>query len=334
MVSNWEPGTFYGQGSVVNYEGSQYKIIQPHSSQSDWTPPVTPALWGKIPGGGHCDNQNPGYNQGYQQTGYQQQQPYQQPQQQQWQPPAPGPENAYAGGQHPDQKIHIKPEEQKQNWYDLDDKRKQELKIGGGLLAGAAALGAGMFAYKQHEKNEEEKNSLAWGLQNWLAEARNRADDFQRNGPRGPATWVLTQGRSIPPHAIVVGKEKSWTLYISRAFQDSGIQLGKASDVFKKGAVIGYKNDEIHLDSYEILVGDMRGLTWVSMHGRFNHNALNGKRPVEGGRENDGTPLYIAKAPHKGAEHPGKASEKLEGAFIPYDGTEKCVKDYQVLCYL
>jgi len=314
----WEPGTYYALGDVVEYEGHQYKIIQAHTSQSDWTPPLTAALWGRMHDGG---DQNPGY----QQTAY--------APPQQWQPPAPAPQNAY-GGQHPDQKVDIQPVEQTQHWYDLDEKRKQELKIGGGLLAGAAALGAGLFAYKQHEKHDDEKDALAWSLQNWLREAHTRTDDFHRNGPRGPATWVLTQGRSIPPHAIVVGQEKSWTLYIARSFQDGAILIGKASEDFKKGAVVGYRNDEIHVDTYEVLVGDMRGLTWVSMNGHFNFNGLGGKRPVEGGRENDGTPLYIAKAPHNGAEHPGKASEKLDGAYIPYGGEEKCVRNYQVLCYL
>lgn len=56
----------------------------------------------------------------------------------------------------------------------------------------------------------------------------------------------------------------------------------------------------------------MNGLRWVDASGRLNVSSL-GFRPVEGGREADGTPLYIAEAPHNGAVHPGKASEKLDG---------------------
>ena len=65
MVAEWEPGTQYNIGDVVFYQGlldlcalsepwltmrtgHQYKIIQPHRSQSDWTPDVTPALWGRM----------------------------------------------------------------------------------------------------------------------------------------------------------------------------------------------------------------------------------------------------------------------------------------------
>lgn len=68
----------------------------------------------------------------------------------------------------------------------------------------------------------------------------------------------------------------------------------------------------MQLDTYEILIGDMRGLKWVDASGKLNLQALNA-RPVEGGREANGTPLYIAQAPYKGAVHPGKCSEKLDG---------------------
>lgn len=68
----------------------------------------------------------------------------------------------------------------------------------------------------------------------------------------------------------------------------------------------------------------MRGLVWVNTHGKLNLASL-GKRPVEGGRENDGTPLFVAKAPYKGAVHPGKASEKL-------DGKSACIDCVQTVC--
>lgn len=41
----WSVGKSYATGDRVQYEGTLYKCIQAHTSQADWTPPVTPALW-------------------------------------------------------------------------------------------------------------------------------------------------------------------------------------------------------------------------------------------------------------------------------------------------
>jgi hypothetical protein len=56
----------------------------------------------------------------------------------------------------------------------------------------------------------------------------------------------------------------------------------------------------------------MSALRWVPAHGKLNIASL-GFKPVEGGREDDGSPLYVAQALYKGVVHPGKASEKLDG---------------------
>ncbi|CAK5281425.1 unnamed protein product [Mycena citricolor] len=320
----WEPGVYYESGSVVEYEGHRYRIIQPHTSQSDWTPPVTQALWGRLQDGDHGgehrqheehrhhEEEHRHHEEEHRQQNYGGEYRHDE-KQSSFQAPPDG------------QEVQIHHEEREKHWYDLDDKRKQELEVGGGLLAGAALLAGGYAAWKGHEKSQEEENAHKWSLQNWVHDAEVRAEKFRNYGPQSPATWVLNRGKNIPQGAIAVGQEHSWTLYICRAYHEGGILIGKASDAFKKGAVIGYRHEEVHLDIYEILLGDMNGLRWVPAQGRLNVASL-GFRPVEGGKEASGTPLYIAEAPYNGAVHPGKASEDLDGAYIPYDGTEKCVK--------
>ncbi|KAJ4000040.1 carbohydrate-binding module family 12 protein [Lentinula boryana] len=308
----WEPGTAYKPGDVVQYEGHRYKIVIPHTSQSDWAPSVTPNLWGRL--SDEDQGQWGGYQEHHQQPATYQPAPEYHP------PPPEG------------QKVDIPQEERKKHWYDLDDHRKKELEIGGGLLGAIGAAAAGYYVYKHHEKNEEEKKADSWALQNWLHDAEARLRDYQKNGPRSPAQWILNRGKDIPSNAIVVGPEHDWMLWISRAYVDGTIQVGKASNVFQKGAVIGYDNEEIQLDTYEILVGDMHGLQWVPASGHLNVENL-GLRPVEGGRDKDGTPLYVAQAPHKGAVHPGIASPKHDGAYIPYGGKQVQVSEYRVLCY-
>ena len=41
----WSVGKSYATGDRVQHEGTLYKCVQGHTSQADWTPPVTPALW-------------------------------------------------------------------------------------------------------------------------------------------------------------------------------------------------------------------------------------------------------------------------------------------------
>ncbi|PFH52015.1 carbohydrate-binding module family 12 protein [Amanita thiersii Skay4041] len=321
MVHPWQPGTQYNYDEVVEYQGHRYKIIQPHRSQSDWPPSFTPALWGML-----SDDDRT----------YEGRQEQQQPMQ--YRPPADPPSQSapqYGAGTTQQSSSQEKPQssdnKDKKHWWSVNDDDKKKLEIGGGLLAGAAAIGAGIFAYKEHEKRQENKNSHQWAKENWMSEAQARTQNFRANGPQTPATWVLTHGKSIPQYAITISNDP-FSMFSCRAYMDGGLQLGKASPEFQKGGVLGYKNDEIHVDEYEILLGDMRGLRWVSFTGRLNLSNL-GARPVEGGRENDGTPLFIVRAYYKEAVHPGKTSEKLDGAYIPWGGAEKCVKQYEVLCY-
>ena len=41
----WSVGKSYATGDSVQYEGTLYKCVQGHTSQADWKPPATPALW-------------------------------------------------------------------------------------------------------------------------------------------------------------------------------------------------------------------------------------------------------------------------------------------------
>lgn len=44
----WEAGKAYAVGDRVQYNDTLYKCIQAHTSQSDWMPNATPALWVKV----------------------------------------------------------------------------------------------------------------------------------------------------------------------------------------------------------------------------------------------------------------------------------------------
>ena len=41
----WAIGKAYAAGDRAQYNGTLYKCVQAHTSQADWTPDATPALW-------------------------------------------------------------------------------------------------------------------------------------------------------------------------------------------------------------------------------------------------------------------------------------------------
>lgn len=41
----WTVGVAYTVGTVVEHEGRLWRCVQAHTAQSDWSPPVVPALW-------------------------------------------------------------------------------------------------------------------------------------------------------------------------------------------------------------------------------------------------------------------------------------------------
>ena len=48
IVSKWKSYKLYSVGDEVTYQGKHYRCRQSHTSLSDWTPPVVPALWWQV----------------------------------------------------------------------------------------------------------------------------------------------------------------------------------------------------------------------------------------------------------------------------------------------
>ena len=44
----WAEGVAYAVGQRVQYNGKLFKCVQSHTSQADWTPEATPALWTEV----------------------------------------------------------------------------------------------------------------------------------------------------------------------------------------------------------------------------------------------------------------------------------------------
>lgn len=48
LYQAWDAGQAYTVGFKAQYNGTLYKCLQAHTSQADWTPDATPALWAAV----------------------------------------------------------------------------------------------------------------------------------------------------------------------------------------------------------------------------------------------------------------------------------------------
>ena len=48
LFPTWESGKSYEANDRVLYNGKLYKVVQAHTSQADWTPDATPALFTEV----------------------------------------------------------------------------------------------------------------------------------------------------------------------------------------------------------------------------------------------------------------------------------------------
>lgn len=48
LFPKWEAGIAVATGERYQYNGKLYKVIQAHTSQEDWTPDITPALYVEV----------------------------------------------------------------------------------------------------------------------------------------------------------------------------------------------------------------------------------------------------------------------------------------------
>ncbi|KAI8922354.1 hypothetical protein DFJ77DRAFT_446289 [Powellomyces hirtus] len=211
----------------------------------------------------------------------------------------------------------------------------QQLGIAGGILGTATAIGLGAFAYDKYNDSKEQAAEDEWGFKNWEADAHRRQGEYleavKANKDLPKLTWVLTDANNIPQGAIRGGQESDGTpLYIARAFHEQGVHIGTASANFKDGAHIAYNGKQIEVPKYEILLGYESAVRWVDGQGPLKN--LVGK-PVEGGREPDGTPIYIGQGHLKNSVRPGKVGANYDGCLIAYDNDEEKERNYRYLVY-
>ncbi|KAI8892569.1 hypothetical protein BC833DRAFT_611310 [Globomyces pollinis-pini] len=324
--------------------GVTYRIIQPHTSQSDWQPQMTPALWGVVSGqnNDHHHHQDPCGQPPYGQQP--QQPPYGQPPQQPHQPPygqPPAGSNPPPYNQGNPNQGYPTQENHHHNNVSTGIQTAGILGTGAALLAGglgAAALVGGV-SYMAFKKNEDHHKHHV-NQKAWEEDARRRTETYYSNlnagRPVPPVEWVLTSSNNIPQNAIQTGNEKNGLpLYSARAIYENGVHIGKVSPTMKGGMELGWGCKARVIKEYEILVGNPNAVRWIDGRGKLmaqNHN-FQGTYLVPGGNNKE-YPLYVGRTMYEGGVHPGKVGPDCNGCYIAYGTKEIEVPAYQVLVFV
>ncbi|KAJ3157604.1 hypothetical protein HDU86_003256 [Geranomyces michiganensis] len=212
------------------------------------------------------------------------------------------------------------------------------LKIGGGLLGTAAAIGIGAFAFDKYRDSKERKGDEEWSAQNWLVDARRRQGEYlekiKADAHLPPVTWILTEGGAIPQGAIQAGQDAKTgqPYYIGRAYYNGGVWIGKAAASQGDGCHIAFGGKQVAVSHYEILLGYANAVRWIDGSGPLRNYQQ--YKMVEGGRTADGAPVYVAQTHcRNGSVVPGGVSEQGKGCYVAYDGDESIEPTYRYLTY-
>ncbi|KAI9203304.1 uncharacterized protein BJ171DRAFT_510310 [Polychytrium aggregatum] len=204
---------------------------------------------------------------------------------------------------------------------------------GGKIVAGAAAIGLVAFGVHEYREHERHRQETAWTANSWQQDSQNRRralEDATNSGQElPPVHWAYAEGGYVPNNAIQTGNEADGTpLFTIRAFYNDGVHVGKLSPA--TGAYISWGGEAIRVQNYEVLVGYPNAVRWIPH--RNTLNAPHNNHPVDGGREADGSPLFIARTQYQGGVQPGKAGPTIgDGIAFAYDRSEVYNNEFQYL---
>uniref|UniRef100_A0A182RGT8 DUF3421 domain-containing protein n=1 Tax=Anopheles funestus TaxID=62324 RepID=A0A182RGT8_ANOFN len=113
-------------------------------------------------------------------------------------------------------------------------------------------------------------------------------------------------------------------IYVGRAFHKGDMLPAKVIPR-NKVAYVSYNGIEIAKKDFEVLRNG--SFEWI--------NASKGAVPrtaIRIGQTSRGEPLYMGRANYKYSQTPGKVQQSHGCCYLPFNGTEVSVTDYEVLC--
>lgn len=137
--------------------------------------------------------------------------------------------------------------------------------------------------------------------------------------------WLASNAYAgVPPNAVIAGNDiDGTTIYVGRAYHDGDLIPAKVIPS-KQIAYVPHGGQEISKQEFHILTGF--GFEWVASAG--------GHVPAEAviaGNQADGAPLYVGRASVGGSLSVGKIHPGHHCIYVPFDGIEHKITQYEVL---
>lgn len=131
-------------------------------------------------------------------------------------------------------------------------------------------------------------------------------------------------GAPLPEGAILAGNDQDGSpIYVGRAYHEADHIPAKVLPT-KNAAYIAYGGQEHLKQQYDVLC--YGNVAWVqSGHGSIPPGA------VQAGQTSSGEPLFVGRAHYQGSVTIGKVQASHGTLYIPFDGSEVPIKEYEVL---
>lgn len=138
--------------------------------------------------------------------------------------------------------------------------------------------------------------------------------------------YNVNGGRSaLPAHAVKVGIDQDGSeIFLGRVNHNGDVVPAKVIPS-KSAAYIPWGGKEVLVSFVEIL-REVQYIWKPSANGQVPHNA------VPFGTTSSGEALFAGRCTHEGSLTPGKVQPSHGCIYIPFNGSEVAIKQYEVLC--
>ncbi|KXN89115.1 hypothetical protein AN958_06316 [Leucoagaricus sp. SymC.cos] len=151
--------------------------------------------------------------------------------------------------------------------------------------------------------------------------------------PSGFRVPLRTDNNFPPPNQagppVAYDADGASPVFVGSALLETSVHPCKIGPHLQPFALVPYGGSEYgHHGRFDLLPFVPEQMEWVNAsYGRVPP----GRRPIEGGYEENGGKLYHALAKVSGVNVPGKTGEHLGGANVAFGGQELVYQEYQIL---